>query len=177
MERFEDIKNTITPILKDQLENGSEIWLRINGNSMSPFIEDKEKVLVKKNNYENWRIGDIGIYRKNNILFTHRIVAIKWDQLLFKGDHNSLADNWIRRQEIWGKIILVDKGNRIWNLTTKKWERINNIIGIIQSPQALLAIIYNMNARKKCFTSLILFLCRLNNLCTSLMERILIFGR
>jgi len=173
-----DVKQKIIPIIKNQLENGSEIWLRINGKSMFPFIDNEERVLVKKKDINYWKIGDIGLYKKNDILLTHRIIAKRWDQLLLKGDQNLIPDQWVNEKDIWGKIISIDKGNRIWNLNSDQWCWINSLIGLIQSP---VKIFFQPNQKynneNNNYQKIIIYILKVYKLFTTLLERILIFGR
>ena len=168
----------INGLIKQKLEDGLEIWLKVNGISMVPFLQAGDKVLVKKNNNQGIGIGDLCLFENMNILYTHRLIVEENERFLFKGDHNPYPDNWFTQKQVWGKIVRVDKGNRIWNLESTNWRLINGILGWIQKP----AIIFykmvhfkeDMNLDANKLANIIIRKC---NGLFNLLERIMIFGR
>ena len=74
--------------------------------SMENGIHIGDYVLIcRKNEYV---VGDIVTYRKNDYYITHRIIkSINGDKVITKGDANNVADDEIDKSAIVGKVILI----------------------------------------------------------------------
>ena len=59
-------------------------------------------LIVKKNNY---KVGDIVTYTKEDYYVTHRIVEKNGNKVITKGDANNVADEEIKASSIVGKVI------------------------------------------------------------------------
>ena len=70
--------------------------------SMEPTLKPNDLVvIVKANEYE---VGDIVVYQKDNELIIHRIVMISGDQVVTQGDNNNTADEPFPTEDIKGKM-------------------------------------------------------------------------
>ena len=59
-------------------------------------------LIVKKNNY---KVGDIVTYTKEDYYVTHRIVEKNGNKVITKGDANNIVDEEITASDIVGKVI------------------------------------------------------------------------
>ena len=74
--------------------------------SMADVININDLVVIK--NYEEYNIGDIIMFSRNNNFVTHRIVNETEEGFITKGDANNTEDEWVIKQdEIVGKSVLV----------------------------------------------------------------------
>ena len=81
---------------------------KVETGSMEQGIHAGDYVLIcEKNNYV---IGDVVTYRKDDYFITHRIIkSIKGDKVITKGDANNTEDEEINTSAIEGKVILNGK--------------------------------------------------------------------
>jgi len=72
-----------------------------NTNSMLPTLDSNNIVLgIPMNNETKLNIGDIAIYNSSNTLVIHRIIDIKDNKYLLKGDNNNFNDLFIDIEDI-----------------------------------------------------------------------------
>ncbi|MGB9521377.1 MAG: signal peptidase I [Anaerolineales bacterium] len=160
----------------NNIQSGGKIWLIIVGKSMLPYLIDGDKVLIQGEDFENLKCGDIITYRINNEYFTHRIIKKLDTTLLTKGDHLYLPDNYIDINSIIGKVIAIDKKNKLIDLNQKKYRIINRCIGNLQKIVGILNLYISskfVSALGQKATSMIF---KISNLFIYLVERILICG-
>ena len=62
--------------------------------------------IIKQDNY---KIGDIVTYKKNNGYITHRIIKINKNEITTKGDANNIEDESIEKKNIVGKVVYSGK--------------------------------------------------------------------
>ena len=77
--------------------------------SMEPKIYPGDLVIVKKENPNDLKVGDIITFNKvdENIVVTHRLIAEKDDGFITKGDNNNVQDDGIlKKQDVIGKVVL-----------------------------------------------------------------------
>ena len=101
------------------------------GNSMAPFIRHKNLLTISPAGNPNIpiRTGDIVVAanRKKARIIIHRIIQIKTDHYLLKGDNLKNPDGWFNRSDIIGKIIKIEnKYGR--GYTPRSWQ--NRIIAL-----------------------------------------------
>lgn len=73
--------------------------------SMQPALNVKDVILVKE--MKEYKNGDIVSYIDGNDVITHRIVKIKKDTVITKGDDNNTDDYEVNKKNIIGKTIYV----------------------------------------------------------------------
>ena len=84
----------------------------ISSSSMWPSLKAGDLILIKGIRKENLEIGDIVVYKNTNqnIGFTvHRIVEIKDDTFVTRGDANSVNDKPVDYNNLIGKVVGFDK--------------------------------------------------------------------
>ena len=97
---------------------------------MEPTYNKNDVVFVMPK--EQYNIGDVITYKKDNEIITHRIIKIKYDEeekFITKGDNNNIEDDYeIKKEQILGKVILHVK-------------KIGNIVNYIKSRKGLINVI------------------------------------
>lgn len=86
--------------------------------SMSGTIEIGDVVIVEIT--DNIKENDIIVYTQDGNFITHRIIEIKEDKIITKGDANTSSDLPIEKSQIFGKVVKVIPNVGIWKkvLTT-----------------------------------------------------------
>lgn len=82
--------------------NGYYIF-NVKSGSMIPTLDIGDFILVKKE--ESYNIGDIITYKSGNSYITHRIEKITDNEIITKGDANSLEDAPIYIEQVTGKYL------------------------------------------------------------------------
>ena len=80
--------------------------------SMSGAIEIDDYVIVKKTNDIN--VLDIITFKDDDNFITHRVVEIRGDKIITRGDVNNSNDFEISYDDIVGKVVFRIKGAGIW---------------------------------------------------------------
>ncbi len=100
-------------ILKKDYTNlfGYSFFEVVSG-SMSPEIEKWDIIAVKLDS--DYSVGDIISYKGDNAIITHRIVEIKDDVYITKGDANNTFDKPIPKEKIIGEVVNVYSKMGVW---------------------------------------------------------------
>lgn len=88
--------------------------IAVASNSMRPVFSRGDSVLFEYADPENIKVGDVVVFKHNNIIVVHRIVNVSTKNDLYyfntKGDANDKQDNFeIKEKEIIGKVDYVIK--------------------------------------------------------------------
>lgn len=126
-------KTTLFKEMQDELfQKNGKGWFRIVSGSMHPFIEINDRVLVKKVNSSEIKIGDIIIFKSNGVFVTHRVIDLLRQNeriaILQKGDASSYA-SWIPVDDVVGKVIIIEKKGKFLNLNSLKSRVLNSFLG------------------------------------------------
>ena len=87
-------------------------FLEVLTGSMADTIEIGDGVIVKLTN--DIKEQDIIVYKKDNILVTHRLIEKDEGQLIAKGDANNVQDEPITGDMAIGKVIYVISNIHMW---------------------------------------------------------------
>lgn len=92
-----------------------DVWIEIEGSSMSPFLRDGQKVLVNKE--KTFLRGDILVFSRGENIVCHRFIRRKKDaagNVLFQTKPESLdvLDAPVAAGQILGRIVAVKHGQR-----------------------------------------------------------------
>lgn len=88
---------------------GNYKLIAIASNSMKPLYGRGDAVVYEKIKPEDFKIGDILVYQKDNIVVTHRIIKI-WKtgreySFVTKGDNNNVSDYYMpKSNDVLGKV-------------------------------------------------------------------------
>ena len=86
---------------------GQSAYIIVTGNSMEPGFHLGELVIVQPQ--LDYQVGDIVVYRNPQLkaYVFHRIIGVKLDRFILKGDNNSWTDSYLpARGEVVGKLWL-----------------------------------------------------------------------
>jgi signal peptidase len=73
--------------------------------SMEPNISVNDLVITKKQ--ASYNKGEVILFHSTTALVTHRIVEVKKNRYLTKGDANNTVDEWLDKSRIEGKVVFV----------------------------------------------------------------------
>jgi signal peptidase I len=91
------------------LADGFNLRLRVTGTSMSPFLETGSYVTLSKVPVSELKIGDILFCRCDDGSFKlHRLIVIKNEMLITKGDALGLPDKPFKKDDYQGKAIRIE---------------------------------------------------------------------
>lgn len=76
---------------------------KVGSGSMEPYIHVHDLIIIKRS--QEYNVDDIVTYHKNDEYITHRIAAIQNDEIITKGDANTIHDDPIQKKDIEGKLI------------------------------------------------------------------------
>jgi len=77
---------------------------KVKTGSMEDNIHIGDYVLIIQK--EEYKVGDIVTFEKEDGFITHRIIRIKGDNITTKGDANNIEDDTINKSSIEGKVIM-----------------------------------------------------------------------
>jgi hypothetical protein len=77
----------LAPLIQEQVNEGKQVLLTISGNSMLPFLKDRETIVTLEAIKQPLRRGDILFYRNHHHQYIlHRLLHVKKDGLILRGD-------------------------------------------------------------------------------------------
>jgi SOS-response transcriptional repressor LexA len=100
--------------VKQLIQEGRKVTLKVKGNSMRPFIEgDRDSVILTGN--DNYQIGDIVLAEISEGNFVlHRIVQINEKEVILMGDGNLAKTESCDIQHLVAKVeTIIRKGKQI----------------------------------------------------------------
>ncbi len=117
-------------ILKNDYPNvfGYSFFEVISG-SMEPTIDKGDFIFVKLTN--KFKEDDIVTFKKDGVFITHRVIEIKEDIIVTRGDANNSTDNPVNREKIIGKVIKTIPKVGVW-------------ISIVTTPKIAFSIIISI---------------------------------
>ena len=108
----------LTPIMQEVLGSGGTIKLQPRGISMVPFIRPERDEVFLVRPEQKLTVGNVYLYRrKNGKLVLHRLVKIRGEELIFRGDHQIHREVGISPSQLVGVVTNVKRNGR--NITNK----------------------------------------------------------
>lgn len=90
---------------REHLERGHELTLTLSGTSMWPALgRGGDPVSVRPPDHTMWRVGACVLLPVKDRLVLHRVVSLRDDRALVKGDNNRFDDGWYAREELLGAL-------------------------------------------------------------------------
>ena len=81
----------------------------ISSNSMWPVLQKGDLVLTQGAEKEDIRVGDIVVYKlENGGFIIHRVIKLKKEELITKGDANQVADAPVEYEKVVGKALNIN---------------------------------------------------------------------
>lgn len=118
------------PLIVELLNNGQSARIVVRGSSMYPFLrENIDSVELTKTDFNNLRVGDIVMIRRNSGVYVmHRILKKEEKCFYMVGD----AQQWIegplssenliaKVTAIWRKEKKILCSNKVWKLLSRIW--------------------------------------------------------
>lgn len=105
-------------VLRELIQEGHEVSMTISGSSMEPFlVHNRDKIYFRMPEGE-LKKGDMVFFQRDSGEFVmHRILHIKPDGFYLSGDHQTIIEGPIRKEQIFAKVVSVER-NGVW-LTQK----------------------------------------------------------
>lgn len=109
-------------LIRDSLARGQDVILRVQGTSMLPFFRH-QKTLVTIAPASTYTVGDIVLAQTaHHPLLLHRLVQMKGDQLILKGDALRQKE-LITPSDVIGKVIRYETNNRVTEVNSSRYRR------------------------------------------------------
>lgn len=140
-------------LLKQLVEEGETVSMRIVGSSMSPFLIHDRDLITFKAPERELKKGDMVFFQRESGQYVmHRIYAVKPDGYYMVGDAQTEIEGPIRREQIFAVIIKVrrkdkwmDPGDFWWNFFERVWI---NIIPVRKAVVVFYSLVYKLRGRK-----------------------------
>ena len=103
----------LTGLMSDILERGLPFRFRSKGDSMIPFIKDGDLVTVFPTK-GSLMLGDIGVFinRMTDNPVVHRVVRVKDEGYVFKGDAAMCPDGLVPADQVLGIVKRIERSGR-----------------------------------------------------------------
>src|SRR5260370_10963683 len=100
------------------LQRRGRIALRVQGDSMLPWVRPGDIARIRKVSMDAIRCGDVVLFRRENRLYVHRIIekggSLDAAEFRAKGDAHPTCDGVVEQQELLGRVVrLYRSGRRI----------------------------------------------------------------
>lgn len=140
-------------LLKQLVEEGETVSMRIVGSSMSPFLIHDRDLITFKAPERELKKGDMVFFQRESGQYVmHRIYAVKPDGYYMVGDAQAEIEGPIRREQIFAVIIKVrrkgkwmEPGDFWWNFFERVWI---NIIPVRKAVVVFYSLVYKLRGRK-----------------------------
>ena len=100
-------------VLQELTEEGRTVSLLISGNSMLPFLVHERDYIFFRKPENGLKKGDMVFFRRDTGEYVmHRICKVKDDQYFIVGDAQNVIEGPVRRDQIFAKIIRVERKGR-----------------------------------------------------------------
>lgn len=140
-------------LLKQLVEEGETVSMRIVGSSMSPFLIHDRDLITFKAPERELKKGDMVFFQRESGQYVmHRIYAVKPDGYYMVGDAQTEIEGPISQEQIFAVIIKVrrkgkwlEPGNFWWNFFERVWI---NIIPFRKVVTVFYGLVYKLRGRK-----------------------------
>lgn len=89
------------------------------GTSMQPIINERDKLTVEKVGRNDLHLGDIVVFYKKGSFVGHRIIKIKNETIITKGDNVPFPDKPVVFGELLGKVTKIEGKYGALNLSSQ----------------------------------------------------------
>lgn len=116
--------------VEELLAEGQQVTILVRGNSMRPLLRDgRDKVILRKANDEDIKIGAVLLFRHRGSHVMHRVTKIEGDVVIFEGDGNYKLQEVASRNDIIAVMETVVRpsgrriecGGRRWRVLSFVW--------------------------------------------------------
>lgn len=103
------------------------VWFRVTGNSMLPFIRAfRDDVMIVAIPKDEYKLGDIVLFpakRKGGDYCLHRLYKMDAGRVQTFGDGCRYPDEWVAKDKLLGKAVLIKRGGRTIDCESPRWIR------------------------------------------------------
>lgn len=122
-------------VLRELVENGHEVSVKISGRSMYPFLRNERDIAFFKAPDRELRVGDIVFYqRANGKYILHRIFRIDDSGLYMLGDGQQRIEGPIAPEQVFAVVTHIDRdgkdirpGDALWDFYAGPWQRLVSV--------------------------------------------------
>lgn len=100
-------------LIRSLINDGQMKYITVEGKSMVPILIPKDKVLISPANIKNIKYDDIVVFYDGEKLIIHRIISVRGNMVVTKGDNSPMLDDEIPIKAILA--IAIDKKTSIKN--------------------------------------------------------------
>jgi len=129
------------------LQQGETVQIPLTGSCMKPLLCEKDLLTIYPLKAEQLRCGDVAVYLIHGELKTHRFLKSKsidkHDYLITKSDRRYHCDKPVPYENLLGKIIQIQKGNKLVDYTKPNWAVINYLLGKLSPYISFFEYLYN----------------------------------
>ena len=115
--KSEELNNYLFNLAENLLDDDHSLSYKMRGNSMYPTLKAGDVAHVKKCRQEDLKIGDIVVFKSNDLLVGHRLIKISTQDgvrtFITKGDHSPCKDIPFTFQALLGRMTSFQRNNRI----------------------------------------------------------------
>ena len=106
-------------------ESAPPVRITLSGYSMNPLIRRNRDYVTVKPAEGEFEVGDIVLFcePKTNRYVIHRVWNLEGDNVLTWGDNCLKPDGWITKKDVWGKVVLIERGKRVIHPDPQKGKR------------------------------------------------------
>ena len=125
-------------LLQDAAQPG-QMLLRVVSDSMKPWFQAGDLLRIERCPILNLRCGDMILWRNEQGLMTHRVVALEPQQMITKGDAVSIFDAPVKNTDVLGRVIGLEQAggtllwtDSLWQATARWQARLSLLEGRLQ---------------------------------------------
>lgn len=126
-------------VLKEMVEQGMEVSMTVAGTSMEPFLTDRRDRIYFQKPEEPVKKGDMVFFqRRTGEYVMHRVMKVKKQQYYLAGDHQTVLEGPIEKEQIFAKIVSVERAgvwisedDSCWKFYADWWRRLFQIRKVI----------------------------------------------
>ena len=93
------------------------------------MLRPGDRIVVQNTGAESLGIGDLVIASRQGEFITHRLVGLGSKECYTKGDNARYLDPPVPFERILGKVIAIERENKIIDLQSSAWNLANRILG------------------------------------------------
>lgn len=120
---------TALELIREPLQKGQTLHLKVNGRSMQPLLRPGDRVVVEAFEAERLSCGDLLLIRRPADLVTHRLIAREGDRFVTKGDASPCPDLPVLPEAVLGRVVAVEKGAGRLDLNSPAWRARSRLLG------------------------------------------------
>ena len=94
---------------------------------MLPSILPGDEILVRREPFAHFSVGDIALFARDQRLFAHRVTSTA-SQLITRGDSLTYTDGPVRPYELLGRVTLIIRGSRCFRPRPTFFNRLTSFL-------------------------------------------------